>query len=486
MCPTAPDVFSQGLEPNPRKVKRALNIYRTLLDLAEVRVKAWEMDPVDPKLVAKIVVIQSRFRALHEHLVRHPAFLLKVEAETLADGLDDESLEGDEEVGWVLLGKPKTADSEAKPGLIEVTGLRALNDMLRTGEMHFNDDDQRDQISSYIYLIATTEGAAEQVRPNRREREALLGGDRAQIKTQVDNILTRGADEQDQQRIARAYVARLEGVLRDPERYTKSERDSAIIALDRLEGWERREFEPLTVPIPAGPFLMGSTDEQVEQVIADGLPEDWAKREQPQHMVELGTCRIGRYPVTNAEYQAFVGDTGHGPPDDWDGDDYPEGKGDHPVVNVSWHDALAYCQWLSEKTGQTYRLPSEAEWEKAARGTDARIYPWGNEWDETRLNSTEGGPGGTTPVGQYSPGGDSPYGTADMAGNVWEWTRSLDKGYPYDPADGREDLEAEGPRVLRGGAFDGSRGVVRCAFRYWRYPNFFFRHFGFRVVVAPG
>jgi formylglycine-generating enzyme required for sulfatase activity len=572
VCPTAPDVFSQGLEPNPRKVKRALNIYRTLLDLAEVRVRAWEMDPVEPELVAKIIVIQSRFRALHEDLVRHPTFLLKVEEKALADGLDDESLAGDEEVGWVLIGKPETKDSEAKPGLIEVSGLRALDDMLHAGERHFNDDDQRDQISTYIYLIATTEGAAEQVRPNRREREALLGGDRAQIEAQVDEILERGVDEPARQRIGQTYIERLEGVLSDPDRYTPAEAESASIALpllevsllgetwdsiqarldeilytepapaqvavksmaqqtmladgtpfreesqeakqqlrrrlqsvldgsgwydtpqmltanmvlDLLEGWERQDFEPQTVHVPAGPFLMGSSAEQVRQVIADGLGRDFARREQPQHSVELGTYRIGRYPLTNAEYQAFVQATGHQPPEHWDGESYPEGKDDHPVVNVSWHDAVAYCQWLNEKTGQAYRLPTEAEWEKAARGTDGRIYPWGNEWDETKLNSAEGGPGDTTPVGQYSPGGDSPYGTADMAGNVWEWIQSVYKDYPYDPEDGREDLEAEGPRVLRGGAFYFNRGYVRCAARFRDSPDDFLRDYGFRVVVAPG
>ena len=248
----------------------------------------------------------------------------------------------------------------------------------------------------------------------------------------------------------------------------------------------RAVFEPETVPIPAGPFLMGSADD-------DPDAEDIEK---PQHTVTLADYRIGRYPVTNAEYQAFVEDARHPAPWDWENDTYPHDKGDHPVVNISWHDALAYCQWLSEKSGKRYLLPSEAQWEKAARGDDARIYPWGNDWDAQKANCEEGGPKTTTPVGQYSPAGDSPYGIADMAGNVWEWTRSLwgkelkknlDFGYPYDPKDsGREDLKAgnEVRRVLCGGAFGNARRSVRCAVRYGYGPYDRSGRVGFRVVLS--
>ncbi len=171
---------------------------------------------------------------------------------------------------------------------------------------------------------------------------------------------------------------------------------------------------------------------------------------------------LTRTPVTNAQYAAFVQATGHGQPEHWKGGRPPGDKRRHPVVYVSWHDAVAYCRWLAEVTGKPYRLPSEAEWEKGARGSDGRIYPWGNRWDAQRCNSGEGGPGDTTPVGAY-PQGASPYGLLDLAGNVWEWTRSLwgrevsrpAFGYPYDAEDGREDPGAgdEVLRVLRGGAF---------------------------------
>jgi formylglycine-generating enzyme required for sulfatase activity len=174
-----------------------------------------------------------------------------------------------------------------------------------------------------------------------------------------------------------------------------------------------------------------------------------------------------RMPVTNAEYARFVAATGHKLPDHWKGEAPPDELRDHPVVQVSWHDAVAYAEWAGA------RLLTEEEWEKVARGIDGRIYPWGDEFDLARCNTYESGIGTTTPVGRYSPDGDSPCGCADMAGNVWEWTAS-------EPELGSAD------RVLRGGAFLDYAGVVRCAFRPWLYPNFFDGYYGFRVVVAPG
>jgi formylglycine-generating enzyme required for sulfatase activity len=200
--------------------------------------------------------------------------------------------------------------------------------------------------------------------------------------------------------------------------------------------------------------------------------------------------------MTPSFHQAFVRETRHPAPQDWKDENYPSEKGDHPAVYISWHDAMAYCQWISENSGKKYRLPTEAEWEKAARGENGWIYPWGNDWDEKKVNSGEGGPGGTTPVGQYSPGGDSPYGLADMAGNVWEWTQSLwgkarekpEFRYPYDPQDSkREDLKAgnEVARVLRGGSFDNLRYYMRCAVRLGYDPGGRFNLIGFRVVLSP-
>ena len=238
----------------------------------------------------------------------------------------------------------------------------------------------------------------------------------------------------------------------------------------------RAGFEPELVRIPAGPFLMGSNEG----------PDN----EQPQHTVELSAYWIGKYPVTNAEYQVFVLKAGHHSPNHWDGDAYPEGKGDHPVVYVSWEDATAYCTWLSEKTGKNYRLLAEAQWEKAARTDDGRIYPWGNDWDAARLNSDQGKRGDTSSVGQYSPDGDSPYGCADMAGNVWEWCADwFDKVEYKRRVDGAV-VDPEGPqkgehRVLRGGTFNDYINNVRCAARNNENPLKSNYHVGFRIVLLP-
>jgi formylglycine-generating enzyme required for sulfatase activity len=205
--------------------------------------------------------------------------------------------------------------------------------------------------------------------------------------------------------------------------------------------------------------------------------------EKPVHPVYLPEYRIGKYPVVNAEYKRFLDETGYPAPPDWNEGNYPSGKANHPVVTVTWRDAVAYCRWLSQKTGKTYRLPTEAEWEKAARGTDGREYPWGNSFDPARCNSfDESGIGTTTPVGIY-PDGASPCGAMDMAGNVWEWCQSLYQPYPYRMDDGREDLESEGLRVLRGGSFGLVARGVRGAFRYRIVPGFWLASGGFRCVL---
>ena len=229
---------------------------------------------------------------------------------------------------------------------------------------------------------------------------------------------------------------------------------------------------PETIKIPAGEFLMGSDKKN---------DPDTFDNETPQHRVYVDSFEIGKYPVTNDQYAVFVSDTGKEPPNHWKNGIIPKGKLNHPVVYISWYDAIAYCQWLSEKTGEPWRLPTEAEWEKAARGVDGRIYPWGNvRPDRTRCNFNRN-VGDTTPVGEF-PAGASPYGVLDMAGNVWEWTSSLYKPYPYNFKDGREDAKANGRRVLRGGSWDYRSSLVRSAFRGDFIPDSRVYGSGFRPV----
>jgi len=233
-------------------------------------------------------------------------------------------------------------------------------------------------------------------------------------------------------------------------------------------------FEPDLVLIPRGAFLMGSDPQ------ADALARS---AEQPQHRLSLPDYYLAKTPVTNAQYAAFVDGAGHSPPRYWRGARPPRGKDQHPVVSVSWYDAMAYCRWLVQVTGKPYRLPTEAEWEKAARGTEGPKYPWGDAWDAGRCNTKESGREDTTPVGLY-PEGASPYGLLDMAGNVWEWTSSLHWAYPYQPDDGREDHSTPESRVLRGGSWLDLYDSARAAYRRSYVPAYHSRTHGFRPCIS--
>lgn len=214
--------------------------------------------------------------------------------------------------------------------------------------------------------------------------------------------------------------------------------------------------------------------------------------EEPQHGVALGAFDIAVHPVTVAEYACFVRATGRDVPTGEDNNRYSvswqnqiRDRLEHPVVMVSWFDAVAYAAWLSVCTGQSWRLPSEAEWEKAARWDATtgheRIYPWGDTFEADRCNTVESDKGKTTPVGSYSEGA-SPCGAQDMTGNVWEWTSSRFKPYSYDDEDGVELTEEADTRVLRGCFWGGVGTYGRAASRFNIGPEHVINSHGFRVM----
>ncbi len=321
---------------------------------------------------------------------------------------------------------------------------------------------------------------------------ALLAGQALAESAALDRISER--DRSKVTRVQAALVRLIEG-----GRLPAIERAEAGNALAKLgdprfraDAWFLPD-EPLLgfVEIPEGPFRMGEGEEE--------------------HEVTLPTYYIGRYPVTVAQFGAFVRAGGYREPryweeaqaagvwkdgkvkGRWDNEPFagpkeyggPFGLSSHPVVGITWYEALAYCRWLTEvlrdwkaapeplakllrEKGWQVQLPSEAQWEKAARGTDGRYFPWGDTSDSDRANYDALGIGATSTLGCF-PSGASPYGIEDLSGNVWEWT-----------SEGDADV-----RVLRGGAFDDYERLVRCAGRRRNYSYNRYNDFGFRVVLSP-
>jgi formylglycine-generating enzyme required for sulfatase activity len=259
---------------------------------------------------------------------------------------------------------------------------------------------------------------------------------------------------------------------------------------------------PSFIRIPAGPFPLGTPERDLSALAkAYGGTRESYREESPQHVLALPAFEIARIPVTNALYAAFVAATSAHAPSTWRGPQPPDALRDHPVVDVSWDEANEFCAWLTTATKDEGRgtrdkkvvdeslgrssfvfcLPTEAEWERAARGIDSRTFPWGDAWDIARANTRESGLASTTPAGAY-PNGASALGGLDMAGNVWEWTASLDLLYPYAVDDGREDPRAPGRRILRGGCYANPHGFARCACRFRLLPAVRNSFMGFRLA----
>ena len=256
----------------------------------------------------------------------------------------------------------------------------------------------------------------------------------------------------------------------------------------------QQSFEPDMVLIGGGPFWMGRPE-------GEGISEF----ETPQHAVSLPDFAISRYPITNDGYKRFIrANTDHEPPAGWFNRKPPEGREDHPDSGVTWFDAVAYCDWLFNETKRRYRLPSEAEWEKAASWipdldadeatrSQKRLYPWGSEWAAGRCNVGGEGTVRATEYEEYA----SAYGVVDLLGNVQEWTRSLwgsdtrapQFRYPYDAQDEDrevdkvEDLPAQMRVVYRGGSYRTQADAVSNTHRGKSDPSSKVGWRGFRVVL---
>lgn len=404
-------IFGEGLDPNPRQVKRAINIFLLLWKLAQAR----RLSDVTPLRLAKVVAIQHSHAELFDLIKQMPRYLADLEIHFMRQAQQRAA----ERKGADVTAPP----AKTLPPDLEPFGERAA---LRTLFNLFADEDA----ASFRYLTPTD------------------------LRSYI--TLTRRAQQ--------------------PERRSAA----------------RQPFEPEMVDVPATRFLMGSTHEDV----AAGLAEE---NETPQHWLDLPAYRIGKYPVTNAQYAAFVQATNHKPPHYWGSPTPPADITDHPVVYVNWDDAVAYCRWLSELTGQSYRLPTEAEWERAASwrgGSGAEgqklRYPWGDEFDPAKCNTQESEKRATTPVGQFSrAGGDSPVGCADMSGNVWEWCSTIwqEKAYPVTIRNEWEEeyIVESKRRVLRGGSFVQNKDVARASSRYRNDRNWGLKDYldlGFRVACA--
>lgn len=248
---------------------------------------------------------------------------------------------------------------------------------------------------------------------------------------------------------------------------TTSQHTGFRVVIDQpVTKWRHALDQALYVYIPAGEFTMGST-----------AATSASPREEPQHTVTVAGFWLQQTETTNAQYARCVAAKACTAPDNqrWDDAAYAE----HPVANVNWEQATAYAAWVGG------RLPTEAEWEKACRGDDARAFPWGNA-DPTDLSGNFGNTvGDTVPVGKY-PDGASPFTVLDLSGNVWEWVSSLDADYPYDATDGREAPADPGKRVVRGGSFNYTKYQIRCAARTGFAPDTALPYLGLRVALdAP-
>ena len=218
---------------------------------------------------------------------------------------------------------------------------------------------------------------------------------------------------------------------------------------------------------------------------SDPVKDNFAQPDElPQHRVYVSEFFISKFEITHAQYAVYA-----------QANNLPfevhSAQANFPAVYVRWPEAMAFCEWLSQAIGKPVRLPTEAEWDKAARSTDGRLYPWGDQWDPTALNTSGDGASDAMPVDAHSPAGDSPYGAADMVGNVWEWTADwyapdtyAERVMPFVKISDPTGPATGSHRVMRGGSHFFRQSGTRAARRFKYNPNYRCYDIGFRVVVA--
>ena len=428
MTPDLPNevrkILAVGLMPNPRMVKRTLNIFRLLQALAEHRVERGALEGLNPTLLAKIVVIQTRFRDLYQDLREYPNLLQELE-------LRATGREG-------MMSFMNAPDIETTSLINQYAGQRSLMRMLKLGTS-FNELTPQ-QINTYIYLAQSTgqEAKVERSVPQRLWDD-LLSNDLTRIRAAVGRVRQR--DERE------AYVDALHLLVTGRKSASWERRASAAMALGYLD--DPRDFNAV-IEIPGGEFICGDRDE----------------------ICYLSGFGISKYLVTNVQYAEFLAehpslpapyvDADWASPYNWDLErrTYPEGKANLPVLLVTWEEAQAYCSWAGG------RLPTELEWERAARGDDGRVYPWGDTPNPAYANVRESGLGSPIPVGIYLEG-VSPYGLLDAAGNVWEWTADDFNG---------------NTKAIRGGAWNFSMDSAKTFERECSRPENRSHGIGFRVA----
>jgi len=512
-------VLARGIYPNPRQVKRTLNILRLLRGIARSRFNLEADSVIAEPLLAKTVIIQSQYPKLYQLWRQYPTLVQTLEAAyAQRPSSDEEVLMGlrqarnRQPAGAEMEDVAAAAESEmgapvrdgALAEYLNNRGKYALLERLLTYPPENQAGSGRDrdrfsgltrpQVEVYVRLAGAVENDPVPVDVPTDLMGGLLSGDEVKIGDAVGLLQAQEAEATGP--LHQAARQQLVIILSDPQQPTK-QRLSAGDALAHLGDLRFHDASGFYLPnddllgfveIPAGQFRMGSDPQQ------DPQAQD---NEQPQHSLHLERFYLARYPVTVAQFNLFVKKTGHKPANVRS----LQGLLNHPVGYVTWRDANAYCEWLTQmlrqwkqtptvlrlSNGWSVTLPSEAEWEKGARGSDARLYPWGNVFELDRANHKSTGLDRISVVGCF-PNGASPYELLDMSGNVWEWTRSLFQKYEYNPKKGYEKVKGvqDGDGfVIRGGSFASDQDRMRCAYRLWNDVNFDHWNYGFRVCVSP-